>query len=776
VTVRRSVVAAVVLAALVAGGVAIERAVPDPRPLLAASPAPAVAFLDRHGGTLRLAADRTGVRWLPADPDRLPPYLVAAVLAAEDRRFFAHRGVDPLALARAAWQDARARRVVSGGSTLTMQLARLLDPRPRTPGAKLAQIALALRLESTLDKREILAAYLDRAPMGNRVTGFAAASRVYLGKPAGQLSPAEAALLAAVPRSPSAVNPWRHTARLMERRAAILRRMARAGALDPATLEAALAEPVVLEADPFRFAAPHFLGRVSDEVGELPAGAATVVTTLDAGLQRRVEEIVRRQLDALAAHGVRHVAVAVLDLAAGEWLALEGSGGFTDAPGGQQDGTRVPRQPGSALKPFTYAAAFDRGLSPASVLDDLPRSFTWAGGTWTPRNYDDRFHGPLTARSALACSVNVPAALVLQQVSPEVLLDRLRLAGLTTLPRDPSHYGLGLTLGAGEVRLDELTAAFAALLRGGEWRGTTAWRSVRDRDGAVLRRPLPAPPRRVCSAEAAAQVVDILADPQARAPAFGAWSVLRLPYPAAVKTGTSEGFRDNWCVGGTDEVAVGVWAGNFDRAPMGNVSGVAGAGAVWREVMLAWAERAHPGEEPGAVARFADPAGLVRQPVCALSGRRPSPWCPAVTRELLRPGQVPQTVCDWHRDSSAGTPALALPARYRDWAARQGLAVAAAPARDGAAAGRLAVLAPADRDAFVLSPELPRRFQSLELRCEAPGPAGEVVWLVDGREHARVGPPFVARWQLEPGVHRFQVARGGSRSAAVEVTVYGSAP
>jgi penicillin-binding protein 1C len=763
------------LATLVAAGVALERAVPDPRPLLAASPAPAVAFLDRDGGTLRLAADRSGTRWLPLEPDRLPPYLVAAVLAAEDRRFFGHRGVDPLALLRAAWQDARAGRVVSGGSTLSMQLARLLDPRPRTLGAKLAQVVLALRLEATCTKRELLAAYLSRAPMGNRVVGFEAASRVYLGKPAGQLSPAEAALLAAVPRSPSAVNPWRRTTRLVARRDAILQRMARAGALDAAALRAALAEPVVLADDPFRFAAPHLLQRVGDEVGELPAGAAAVVTTLDAGLQRRVEEIVRRQLDALAPHGVHHIAVAVLDLDSGEWLALEGSGGFWDAPDGQQDGTRLARQPGSALKPFTYATAFDRGLSPASVLPDLPRSFTWAGGTWTPRNYDDRFHGPLTARSALARSVNVPAALVLQRTTPEALLGTLRQAGLTTLPRDASYYGLGLTLGAGEVRLDELTVAFAALLRGGEWRASSAWRSVRDRDGAVLRRPLPTPLRRVCSVAAAAQVVDILADPEARAPAFGAWSVLRLPFPAAVKTGTSEGFRDNWCVGGTSGVAVGVWAGNFDRAPMGNVSGVAGAGAVWREVMLAWAENAHPGEELGGIARFPDPPGLVRVPVCALSGARPAPWCPTVTRELLRPEQVPRTTCDWHRNPADGAPLLALPARYRDWAAQQGLALAVVPARRGAA-GRLAVLAPADRDAFVLSPELPRRFQSLELRCEAPGPAGEVVWLVDGREHARVGPPFVARWELAPGVHRFQVSSRGSRSSAVEVTVYGSAP
>ena len=268
------------------------------------------------------------------------------MLAAEDRRFFRHPGVDPLAVARAAWQDVRARRVVSGGSTLTMQLARLLDPRPRTLGAKLAQVALALRLELELSKREILAAYLSRAPLGNRVVGFEAGARVYLGKPASQLSPAEAALLAAIPRAPSRANPWRGGEELRPRRDAILGRMGELGWLDAATLAAALAEPVVLASDPLRFAAPHFLARVEAEAGPLEPAATRVVTTLDPELQGRVERIVARHLAELAADGVSSMAVVVVDLERREWLAWEGSGGFWTAPDGQLDGGARPAPAG----------------------------------------------------------------------------------------------------------------------------------------------------------------------------------------------------------------------------------------------------------------------------------------------------------------------------------------------------------------------------------------------------------------------------------------------
>jgi len=645
----------------------------------------------------------------------------------------------------------------------------------------MAQAALALRLEATLSKDDILAEYLSRVPMGNRVVGIEAAARVYLNKPASLVSPAEAALLAAIPRAPSRFNPWRNQDGLLVRRDRILRRMARAGTLSAGSLRASLAEPVVLAAEPFAMAAPHFHQRVVRDLGVLPGGADRVVTTLDPELQRRVEVIVGRALAELASDGVGHMAVVVLDVPRGEWLALEGSGGFWSAPAGQMDGTIARRQPGSALKPFTYAAAFDAGMTPATVVPDLPAAFSWGGGTWIPRNYDGRFRGPQRAREALGCSLNVPAVHLLRRVGPAALLALLQRAGISTLDRGAEHYGLGLTLGAGEVRLDELAVAFGALLRGGRWRDAVSWRLVEGWDGKVLGHPSRVPERQVCSSTAAAQVVDILSDPDARAPAFGLWSVLRLPFPAAVKTGTSEGFRDNWCVGGTPEVVVAVWCGNFDRAPMGNVSGVTGAGAVWREVMLAWAELRGAVTDP--VTPEVSAAGLEHRRVCALSGMTAGPVCPRTVRELLRADLPPSPRCDWHWRDDIGRLQVAWPPAYADWAFREGLVepdrieaaslpVVSVTALDPGAGVLLAVTAPAPGDRYVLVPDLPRRFQTIEFRCAVNHDAEEVVWRVNGREVARVGFPFSVAWPLERGRHTIEVVVGSLRSPPVTIQVF----
>lgn len=756
-------------------------AVPDPRELLGRRPAEMITLTDRHGGPLRLRPDREGLRYRTVDLDSLSPAVRHAFLAAEDRRFERHRGVDWLAVARAAGQNLRAGRIVSGGSTITMQLARLLRPRPRSWGAKAAQAALALRLEATLSKDDILAEYLSRVPMGNRVVGVEAAARVYLDKPASLVSPAEAALLAAIPRAPSRRNPWRDRDGLLQGRDRILRRMTRAGTLPVGSLRASLAEPLVLAAEPFAMVAPHFQRRVVRDLGTLPAGADRVVTTLDPELQRRVEVVVGRALAELATDGVGHMAVVVLDVARGEWLALEGSGGFWSAPAGQIDGTIARRQPGSALKPFTYAAAFDAGMTPATVVPDLPTAFSWGGGTWVPRNYDGRFRGPQRIREALGCSLNMPAAHVLRRISPAALLALLQRAGISTLDKGVEHYGLGLTLGAGEVRLDELAVAFGALLRGGRWRDAVSWRMIQGRDGEVVAYPSRAPERQVCSPAAAAQVVDILSDPEARAAAFGLWSVLRLPFPAAVKTGTSEGFRDNWCVGGTPEVVVAVWCGNFNRAPMGNVSGVAGAGSVWREVMLAWAELRATMTEP--VIRELSAAGLEQRRVCALSGMAAGPACPRTVRELLRVDQPPSPPCTWHWRDDSGRVHVAWPPAYADWAFREGLVqpdrargtslpLVVATALDPGAGELLAVTAPAPGDRYVLVPDVPRRYQTIEFRCAVHHDAGEVVWRVNGREVARAGFPFSVSWPLERGRHTIEVAVGSVRSAPVTIQVF----
>ena len=610
-----------------------------------------------------LAADGTRSRTLSADD--LPPALVAATLAAEDRRFFIHPGVDPLALVRAVWHNLRAGRFVEGGSTITQQTVKQLIARPRTARGKLREMLLALRLEHRLGKREILALYLSVAPYGNQIVGAEAASRAYFGCSAYDLTPAQAAFLAGLPQRPTAFNPYRGSA-AWRRQREVLERMGASGALDARALATARAERLRLVRDPRGFLAPHFVERVR---AATPGAPRRIETTLDADLQRRLRGILEMHRERLLSHGAHNVAVAVLDNASAEWLAWEGSGDYRDADhGGAIDGVVSPRQPGSALKPFTYALAFERDFTPASVLPDVPAHFETAleGMLYSPRNYDGVFRGPLRARPALAGSENVPAVWLLSQVGVPDLLGLLRRGGLTTLDKTADYYGYALTMGDAEVRLDDVVAAYSALAREGVYREPRLVRSVTAADGSVSR-PEPATPVRPVSRESAFWVSDVLADAEARAFIFGRGGSLEFPFPVAVKTGTSQAYHDNWTVGYTRDVTVGVWVGNFDRTSLQSASGVVGAAPVFHDVLLA-AQEAVRGRLPaaGEETLAAPPPSLASTPICLLSGLRATPDCPAVGPEWLRGDRLPAK-CTWHRPAGARV-VVAWPSRYRSWA------------------------------------------------------------------------------------------------------------
>ena len=448
--------------------------------------------------------------------------------------------------------------------------------------------------------------------------------------------------------------------------------------------------------------------------------------------------------------------------------------GNWDAPDGQVDGARAPRSPGSTLKPFAYAAAFEGGLSPADVLADIPRTWATTHGTWTPTNYSGRHRGPVRAREALACSINLPAVEVTEKIGVASLLDRLHRAGITTLEASPRRYGLGLVLGDGEVRLDELTGAYAALARGGRWVEPTA--IVRDRlPEAVL----------VTDPASAWLVANILSDPVARAPAFGRWGPLERDYPAAAKTGTSSNFRDNWTVGFTSEWAVGVWVGNFDGRPMGSVTGVTGAAPLWGAVM----DRVTGGraELP------TRPDGLVLRQACALSGHRPGEHCAHVVEDWYRVGHVRRPRCDWHAevevDPTTGARATGCPgaervvrvrwpARFRPWAQRAGLdrwpeGPGCVPPEPTAPA-QVAIAAPADGVAVHIDRRRPRERQRIALRAATPAGSRRATWRVDGEVLAEIGPPFEALWLPESGgLHKISLTIDGTHARPVSVWVGG---
>ena len=756
---------------------------PLPAGLLDDPASPSTVVVDRHGVALQEALSSEQTRAMRLTADALPPMLVAATVAAEDRRFFRHAGIDPVSIVRALKTNLVEGAVVEGGSTISQQAAKLLlnrlEPgRSRGVAAKMREAVVALRLEHRFTKHELLALYLNVAPYGNQYVGAERASRGYFGVSASQLTPAQAAFLAGLPQRPSGFNPYRYRDAAVRRQRSVLRRMGADGGLTPEQLRDASAERVTFVDRESPFLAPHFVRMVLD-VAATPR-PARITTTLDAALQKDVVGIIASHRETLHRHGARNVAVVVLDNATGEWLAWEGSGDYFESGGGTLNGPVMPRQPGSALKPFTYAVAFENGFSPASVLADVPSSFPTAepGVVYSPRNYDGRYRGPLLARNALAGSENVPAVVLASNVGVPALLRFLNRAGISTLDKTASHYGLGVTLGNAEVRLDELVAGYAAFARGGEWIEPT-----------FTPRSITARTERLTSARTAFWITDILSDADARSFVFGRGGSLELPFPVAVKTGTSQAYHDNWTIGYSRHVTVGVWVGNFDRTPLRNSSGVTGAGPIFHAVMLA-AERRISGTSNHFSHEdiLSAPRNSVQREICALSGQTANAWCPLRRREWVA-SDSPSVPCSWHHHGEEGLLTF-WPAEYRQWARQQGLADAAAPVRDsGATSARvqevaalargatsehphaaITIVSPPPDSTYLIDPTLRRDFQTLPLRAvsEADGP---IEWTVSGHPVASTDEGDAFEWPLAPGRHHIVARDRRGHTAETFVTV-----
>ena len=787
---RWTTAAALVVAGLT--GAAWTRFGPIDPALLDLSEATSTVVVDRRGVPLYESLSGDGTRSEHLEASRLPPMLVAATVAAEDRRFWSHAGVDPIAIARAARRNLAEGTIVEGGSTITQQVAKLLlnrrEPR-RTRGTfeKVREAVLALRLEHRLEKRDILALYLNLAGYGNQVVGVGRASRAYFGCEPSMLTPAQAAFLAGLPQRPSGYNPFRKPASAIARQQSVLRRMERSGVLTSEQADEARAEQLRLTRVSSPFLAPHFVEMVVAAAGsERPS---RIDTTLDAGLQAEVAGIVRSHRAALERHGAANVAVVVLDNARGEWLAWEGSGDYGDAAhGGAINGPLTARQPGSALKPFTYALAFESGFTPASALADIPSHFPTAeaGVLYSPRNYDGRYRGPLLARRALAGSENVPAVALTAELGVPSLLRFLDRAGLTTFDRTPSYYGLGVTLGNAEVRLDQLVAAYAAFARGGEWAEPT-WILPAEAGSHAspalvasgVSRKATRERRTLVSPTTAYWISDILSDDAAREYIFGRGGSLEFPFKVAVKTGTSQAYHDNWTIGYTRAVTVGVWVGNFDRTPLRMSSGVTGAAPIFHAVMLAATKRLHGGTAgDDHVPIVSAPEALPAREICALSGMPANAWCPSRRHERLPGADDPS--CSWHHQSDEGVITI-WPPNYREWARANGLVVDSRPAvipaarrtEPAATAGArvpLQIVNPPSGATYFIDPTLRREFQSLSLRAVTSDP-GPIEWQVGGRTLGTVPSDQPLAWPLTPGAHRIAARDARGRVAESSVVV-----
>ncbi len=748
---RRKLIIAVT-ALVVAAAVAAWVATPLPATLRDPGPIPSVTLEDRNGQVLRTTRTFQGSRggWIPLA--ELDPKIPQAFLAVEDRRFYTHRGVDVRGLARAVRDNVRAGHAVAGGSTITMQLARLLRGTPRTLPGKLSQMLWAWRLDAHLDKAAILEQYLNRVPLGQGAAGVAAAAALYFDADARQVSLGQAALLAALAHAPSRDNPLVAPDRAGARRAMALARMVALGYATRDDAGRAAQEPLIATTRPGPFLAPHFTTRVlqwAEDSGAVPVGAWR--TTLDLGLQTELEAETRHTVDVLKDRLVAHAAVVVLDNRRGDVLAWVGSPDFFADTAGQVDMVVSPRQPGSALKPFLYGLAFDRGVTAATVLPDLPKTYQTTLGPYRPKNYDRRFHGPVRAREALGSSYNVPAVELADRTGVASLLRTLHGAGFATLAHGAEYYGLGLALGNGDVTLLELANGYRGIANGGIWR-PVRWRSdsqtVRPSDHNFMSR------------RAAALVLDILADPVARIPSFGVETPLDFPFRAAAKTGTSRHFTDNWAVATTANFTVAVWVGNFNGRPMQGVGGITGAGPLLHRAVLLTARRYAPGDLPEPAS-----AGLVSARVCRLSGLLATPDCPGMDEWFL-PGTEPTRACDWHQGAR-----VAWPVEYAEWATTVGQSDSRTV---GLTAPNGPTVRPSDRPTFhILSPQsgdryaLPvgvdPRYATLALR--AAGGSGAVRWFVDGR------PVAGERWPLAPGRHaiRAETARGERDEVRIDV-------
>lgn len=748
------------------------------------APEPTLLVTDREGrflGELPPAGDdRLGYWPVTSIPERV----AAATIAIEDRRFAVHPGVDLLAVARAARQNFRSGRRVSGASTLAMQVARLQRPGERSWWRKGAEAATAIAVTLRHGREAVMAHYLRVVPYGHRIHGIGYAARRYLDKPVEDLSWAEVAFLAAIPQSPARMDPYDPAGRLraIRRGREILDRLAAAGELSAVELAAARAEIGALRL-PWRAARPEAaLHPLLALDRRLPADrrrtAPRVTTTLDLDLQSEVQYLAWKAVTDAADRGAGNAAVLVVERGSWRVLAAVGSTGYFDAASaGAIDYLDLPRSSGSTLKPLLFAQALERGtIDPATVLDDL------GPGPGGILNSDDRFLGPLLPRAALANSRNVPAVALLSRLGLEPFYGALADLGLHQHRQPSARYGLGLAIGSLPVTLERLVGAYTALAGDGR-RFDLAW--LEDR---------PAVERGRFVSESTARLITLfLSDPQARLPTFPRLGFAEYPFPVAVKTGTSSRYRDAWTLAWSERALVGVWVGHPDERPMSQLSGYRVAARLAQSVL----EHLHRDQLDGlAGAPFAPPRELRAERLCAVTGARATAACDRVALEWLPP-TLTLADCAAHRRiavdrrsgafATAATPAsevevrtyVDLPARYAGWLARQRLP---ALPEDGAAATgggvggeaiQVEITSPENGVRLFYDPETPLERNTLALRAIVEPAVEQLVWYVDGLPFATVDRPYLARWPLAPGEHLIQarVPFSSARSNPVRIVV-----
>ena len=738
-----------------------------------ATHSPSHLLLDRRGrylGEVPSSNEMLGYWPLPAV---LPEKIAVATMETEDRFFYQHPGVYWPSFLRAILQNVKNLRVVSGASTLAMQVARMQHPDTRSLWAKAREAVEAVLLVRAHGHDLVLRQYLTLAPYGNRAHGVVRASRLYFDKPAEDLSWLQASFLAALPQQPGRMSPWTEEGqkRAMHRAHRILRQLRDRQVITAEDYRQAKESELGLVPRPHRH--PESMHAVLAWSSELrkPGAPLIATSTLDLDVQRIAAHAVQTNLRTLRYLNATNSAALVVDVTTGEILGYVGSADYFDADAkGAIDFLATKRSPGSALKPFIYGLALERGShTAASELPDVPTEFaTVSGGAYVPENMSHTYLGPMLLRQALGNSRNIPALRLLSEVGVEHALELFDRGGVRGIDWSPDRYGLGLAIGALQTTPLELAGLYTALSNGGETKPLRRWADEQAKKGT-----------RILGRDAAQMITHLIADPEARRPGFPQGGPLDYDYAVAVKTGTSQAYRDAWAVAFSDRLLVVTWVGNHDQRKMGQVSGGVGAAPAVHEIMdavmplraphLAWATS------------FPPPTHWVPREVCPLSGKLAGPGCTSTKTEYFAPGTEPLEECPFHVDvkldarngllagplcpasQTVHKPMLALPEVYETWARRQRLEIA--PTRESPLcpttaprAPKIAITEPRASSRYLFDPDTPRELSTVHLAATVVPATEEIVWLVDGSPIAQVGWPHEVRVPLLPGRHTIKAS------------------
>ena len=705
---------------------------------------------DRSGNVLRVLPADDGVKREWASLPEMAPGAVKIFIDAEDRRFYSHPGIDFISLGRSLINNAQAGRVVSGASTITMQLARIVNPHGGGIKGKIRETWDALRLEVKLSKIQILELWLNNIPFGSNIEGLPAMARARFGRPIHHLDDNRAALLAAVPRRPSYFDPALNPDAAVSAALALSQR--RGLGLREQELREAAAEATaaINQEDPrVPFFAPHFTERIrlsyqdhlSKNVLDTKAHS-----TLDLGLQRYAEELLSMELFFLRRNRISNGAILAIENETGAVRVYVGSASwFDEEVSGKIDGIRYQAQPGSCLKPFLYAQALDLGFSPADILPDLPTVFG-SHEAYIPMNFNSRFNGPVRFRIALASSLNIPAVHLLERIGDRVFAEYLIDLGFDSLSNRIGSHGSGLALGNTEVSLEEMVRGFSAFPRGGSPAGLNFLRSENT--------PFPPP---VMSPYAAWLISDILSDRSSRILGFGSAPVMATPFVSMFKTGTANQFQHIWALGATSRFTVGVWMGNFSGETVTGSSGSAIPASIAARLLAAMEESTGSGQSTAETLTEAIPGGITEMRICALSGMASGPYCTGLVREWLRNEQVP-SVCTWH--SGAG---LFYPPEYQAWL-NERFRLGSVMQSDS-----VRIRNPVPGSVFFLNPSAPPETQAV--RLETVGFGSDALVYSNGELQGSLNYAGVYALSISRGSHTVVVEDPDGRTASVNFEV-----